>query len=163
MNKAIKSAVVILLAILIFTARVASGSVAMTVIGSWSELIDETDVVTAAGSDLRGTYESSLNQLAIGISGTTDASDAWRVDVRRIDTTWHNDLHLWVRRTSDGTGTGSISDGTNYMEVTLTDQAFFCGTGDRSTIEAQLKLTGVSIHIPPGTYSTTLYYTIVDL
>lgn len=131
----------------------------LTLTGSWSETIDALDLQAGAGSDLIDTYESASNEISIQIVSPAN----WRVDVRKSDITWHSNFQLYVRRTSDGTGGGSISGGTTYQEVTDTDQSFFTGNKNRNSVDVQLRLTGVSIQIPPGTYTTTVYYTVVDL
>ncbi len=92
----------------------------------------------------------------------TATSGNWGLDVKKIDTNWHSNLHLHVKRTSDGTGSGTISGGDSYQEVTDIDQSFFSGNSDRSNVNVQLKLTGVSIQVPPDTYTTTIYYTVFD-
>jgi len=134
----------------------------ITVTGSWSETIDVSDLQGGAGSDLANTYTSASNAVSIdvGVSGR----QTWRVDVYKIDSTWHTNLHLYVRRTSDGTGHSAswVSGGTSYQEVTGTAQSFFNGERSRSGITVQLQLTGVSVSVPAHTYSTTVYYTAVE-
>lgn len=130
--------------------------------GSWSETVSASDLQAGAGTDLISSYESTTDAGSIDISGTTGLADNWRVDVRKVDTTWHLNLHLFVKRTADGTGPGSITGGTAYQEVTSSDLSFFSGAGDRSAVKTQLKITGVSIEVPPNSYSVTVYYTVVD-
>ena len=134
-------------------------AISITATGSWSETIDASDLQAGAGSDLISTYESAADAVIIDI---TDTSGAWGLDVKKIDTNWHSNLHLHVKRTSDGQGPGSISGGTSYQEVTDTDLSFFSGDRWRSDVDIQLKLTGVSIQVPLDTYTTTVYYTIFD-
>ena len=134
----------------------------ITVTGSWSETIDASDLQDGAGSDLIDTYESIADAVSISISGTTGASDNWRVDVKKLDTNWDSSFHLYVKRTSNGTG-GSVSGGTAYQELTDVDESFFSGSDDVSGIDIQLKLSGVSVQIPPDSYMTTVYYTVVDI
>jgi hypothetical protein len=131
-------------------------AISITVTGDWPETINSMDLQDGAGSDLISTYESA-NTIYIDIT----ASGSWKVVVKKDDTTWHNNLHLHVKRTSDGTGTGGISGGGTYQEVT-TNQDFFSGSLDRSAITVQLMLTGVSIQVPPGAYETTVSYTVLD-
>jgi len=59
-------------------------------------------------------------------------------------------------------GLGTISGGSSYIEVTGVAQTFFTGSGNRYDADVQLKLTGISLSIPAGTYSTTVYLTLVD-
>ena len=131
---------------------------------SLSRTIDVSDLQAGAGTDLNPDYYSAANAISIDVSGTTGIEDQWRVDVRKVDTTWHSNLHLHTRRTSDGDASpANISGGSSYQEMSGTDQQFFTGEGDIIGIEAQLKLSGVSVQIPPNTYSTTVYFTVVDI
>jgi len=132
------------------------------VTGSWSLSIDASDLVAGAGSDLIDTYESASDEVHIDISVWGRGSRSWRVDVRKSDSSWHGNYHLYVRRTSNGSGWGSISGGTSYQEVTDTDQSFFSGNWGRSNIHIQLRLSGVSVQIPPNTYTTTVIYTVTS-
>lgn len=134
----------------------------ITAVGSWSLSITSADLVAGAGSDLKSDYESAADAVSISISATTGASDAWRVDVKKVDTSWHRNFILYVKRTSDGNG-GSVSGGTAYQQINKKQHPFFSGTGDVSGVKVQLKLSGVSIQIPPDTYATTVYYTVVDI
>jgi hypothetical protein len=147
---------------LFFAAQTAHAAISITVTGSWVETIDKNNLVAGAGSNLQSTYTSVSGQVSIDISGTSGASDAWRVDVKKIDSNWNNNLHPYVMRTSDGTG-GSVSGGTSYQEVTDINTSFFSGSGDVTGINVQLRMTGASIQITPASYSTVLYYTVVDI
>ena len=132
----------------------------ITVTGSWSETIDASDLVAGAGSDLIGTYESNSDQIVLDIDV---GRGNFRVDVSKINTNWHSDFQSYVRRTSDGTGDGEISGGTSYQEITDTYQSFFTFKKDRTVINLQLKLSGVSVQVAPDTYTTTAYCTIVKI
>lgn len=157
MSKVLRYAVIGLLVFFIFAGQ--SGSATdISVIGSWSETIDENDLLAGAGTDLKNSYESPDDQVLITISGTTGG---WRVDIKKVDGNWHADLALSVRRTGSGAG-GSVSGGDTYTEVTATDQPFFTGSGGVSGITAQIKLSGISIQVLLDNYSTTVYYTVVD-
>ena len=153
---------IFLLASLFFTAQTAHAAISITVTGAWFERIDKNDLISGAGSDLKSAYTSVSGQVSIDISGTAGPTDAWRVDVRKLDDNWNNNLHPYVRRTSDGSG-GSVSGGASYQSVTDINTSFFSGFGDVTGIKVQLRLTGVSIQIPPSSYSAVLYYTVVDI
>lgn len=133
--------------------------------GGWSKTVNEADLISGAGSNLVDTYESSTNASTINISNCIDDQDEWKVDVKRDDTgSWPISLILYVRRTSDGTGGGSISGGLSYTEINPTiDSQFFEGRGDRNNITVQYKLTGMSVGITPGNRSTTITFTVVDI
>jgi hypothetical protein len=150
---------------LIILGIVAAGSgiyaaVGIKLTGVWFETIDASDLQAGAGSNLIDTYESLSDQTSIEIIGA--AGKNWRVDVKKTDTNWHSNFELSVRRTSDGTGPGTISGGTSYQEVTDTDKTFFDGSESRIDIYEQLKLSGVSVQVPWDTYVTTIYYTVVE-
>ena len=157
MKKAVKYLIVIFLFFIIpaDTCR----SVAIEVTGDWSETIDVNDLQSGPGSDLVNSHESASDVGVMDISGTT--SD-WDVDVKKSDTNWHASFTLNVRRTTDGSGAGSISGGTSYQEITDTDSTFFSGNKNRSNIDLQLQLTGASVQITPDTYTTTVSYTITE-
>ena len=151
--------ILILLIGLILLCSKAEAPISITVTGSWSETINASDLQAGAGSDLISTYESAA---AAGWINITETSGNWAVDVKKVDTNWHSNLHLHIQRTSDGNGSGSIAGGVSYQELTDIDQSFFSGSDDRSNVNVQLKLTGVSIQVPPDTYTTTIYYTVSD-
>jgi hypothetical protein len=135
-------------------------AISITVTGDWSEIIDSGDLQGGAGSNLKSSYESVDGAISIDIAET---GGDWWVNVKKIDTKWHSNLHLYVQRTTDGTGLGSIAgDLKVYQEVTNSDQGFFSGSLDRSGINIQLKLIGVSIQVPPDSYETTVWYTVSD-
>ena len=134
-----------------------SGDIVAT--GGWSRNIDSSDLVSGAGSDLTGTYESATNATSLDLTAVAD----YRVDVRRTDGTWSGDLTLYVRRTSAGAGAGSISGGLTYQAVPTSDTGLFSGNSDRTGIEIQYQVDGVSVNISPDTYSSTVTFTIVDL
>lgn len=138
-------------------------AISIAVTGAWGEIVDESDLQGGPGSSLASTYESAADEVVIDITSTSGSDDNWRVDVRRSDTTWHEDLVLWMKRTSNGNGDGTISGGTAYQQITSTDTPFFSGSGNRTTIYIQEKLTGVSTQMFADNYATTLIYTVVDV
>ena len=81
----------------------------------------------------------------------------------KVDSNGHVLMKLWIQRTGDRSGKGTISGGTTYQEVTATDQEFFNGTKDRTNIPVQLQLRGVSVQKPPDTYMTTVWFTVIKL
>ena len=149
----------LLVTLLIHTTAWSAPSITGT--GSWVLTIGSLDLIAGAGSELVASYESAVDAVLLS-PNPTPGKPAYRVDVRRIDTTWHGSFVLWIKRSGDGTGSGSISDGTTYFTVTTTDQTFFAGADDRTNVPVQFKLTGVSIQTPPGDYETTISYTIVE-
>ncbi len=132
--------------------------------GGWSESVDQSDLIFGPGSELIEVYESTTGGTVIDVTNCTDDSDNWRIDVRRIDDGgWHEDLILYLKRTSDGNGGGSVSGGLSYLEITTTDTQLFSGTGNRTGIDLQYKLTGMSTDVSPENYSQTIVFTLVDV
>jgi hypothetical protein len=138
----------------------------ITVTGSWTLLITSSNLTGSAGSELTSYYESATNQLsmAIGGAGTGSNTHTWRVDVRRVDTAWHASFGLYIKRTNAGlSGQGSVNaGGTVYGLITTSNQTFWTGRGNRAGIHLQEKLDGVSCAIPAASYSTTVYFTVVQ-
>ncbi|MDI3543419.1 MAG: hypothetical protein PWP57_1024 [Candidatus Atribacteria bacterium] len=126
-------------------------AISIAATGGWSETIDKDDLVSGAGSDLKSSYESASGATLLTISGCTGDTDTWKVRVSRTDYNWHSNFVLYVRRGED-----------DYQAITTTDSDFFSGAGDTANIALQYKLTGMSVQIPPATYSTTITYTVVD-
>lgn len=139
----------------------AQGSIDIEVLGEWSFEITDQDLVGGAGSDLPPVYQSKADQAWVNIR-TRAIDQKWRVDVRRSDANWPRNVSLFVRRTDDGEGPGTIWGGRTYVEVTATDTFFFSGAGDRSWVYLQFKLGGISVRVPPDTYSTTVVFTVVE-
>jgi hypothetical protein len=154
--------ILLIFAVVLLWGAYSAGAVDISALGDWSETIDASRLIGGAGGILPGTYESATDQSVIAIQNTFESSDSWRVDISRLDTNWPAGFILSGKRTSDGSGGGSITGGAGYQIIETTDAAFFSGAGDRSGIDIQLKLTGMTIQILPGTYSTTLVFTLVD-
>jgi hypothetical protein len=147
---------------MMMAAQTARADISITVTGLWQETVNKTHLIAGAGSDLQTTFTSVSGQVTIDISGTSDSADAWRIDVKKVDSGWNTNLHAHVMRTSDGTG-GSVSGGGAFQEATNINAPFFSGSGDVTGIKLQLRMTGASVQINPAYYGTVLYYTVVDI
>lgn len=141
---------------LVFGARGAD----VSSIGNWTETIDRNDLVAGAGSNLNSQYESISGTTTIDIANTGGGS--WRILVRRSDGTWHGNLTLYIRRSSDGSGAGSILGGGAYVQISTLDTELFTGSGDRTNVALQFKLTGMSKDISPNTYSSGIIFTVAS-
>jgi len=135
----------------------------LTTAGAWSRIVTAGDLQGGTGSNLVASYTSNISEVTLSITGTIDAADNWRIDVRRTDNTWYDDFSLLIRRTGDGIGPGFISGGESYQAISLTDAPLFFGAGDRTGVTLQMQLSGMSVNVPAATYSTTITYTVVDL
>lgn len=138
-------------------------SITLKTTGKWTLKLDWHDITGGAGSIYDSVHESSAGEVRIAISKTVSASSPWRLDIKRIDSAWNPNLHLYIRRTSDGTGDGTIQNGLTYTEITELDQYFFEGTGDRDKIDIQFKVEGLALDIPPDDYITEIYYTVTEV
>jgi hypothetical protein len=49
-----------------------------------------------------------------------------------------------------------------YQEITTVDTLLFSGTGNKASIPLQFQLTGLSVVVGIGTFSTTIFYTITE-
>jgi hypothetical protein len=150
--------------VLIFGAVVVLGglgwAVKIRVTGGWTEIIDFNDLQGGPGSDLISSYESLVDAVDIDITGA--GNRLWQVDIRRVDTNWLPDFTLEARRTSSDQ---DVYGGTAYQQVTMSDQLFFytdVSPNNARNIKVQYRLSGVSVQIPPGTYATTVYYTVTQ-
>ena len=132
----------------------------ITVTGSWTLAIDASNLQSGAGSDLISTYTSDADQIKIDVKKT---KLTWQVTVRSSGINWHPSFHFSVRRTSDGTGPGSVSGGTSWLEVTDVDQLFFSGENDKSNMDIQCRLSGMSLQVAPEFYSNTIIYTVTEI
>lgn len=151
-----------LILIMLFLLRINNSAIDITATGGWTRTITSSDLISGAGSNLINSYQSSSNATIINILNCINNNDRWRVDISRTDNIWNSNFILSVRRTSSGTGGGAINGGTVYMQITTVSQRFFMGRGNRSNINVQYRLNGMSINVAPNIYSTTVTYTLVD-
>jgi len=137
-----------------------SWAVRIRVTGGWTEIIDFNDLQGGPGSDLISSYESLVDAVDIDITGAGNA--LWEVDIRRVDTNWQPALTLEARRTSSHP---DVYGGTAYQQVIMSDQLFFytnVRANNARNIKIQYRLGGVSVQIPPGNYTTTVSYTVIE-
>ncbi len=121
---------------------------AVEVDGDWDLVINRTDLKGGPGSDLNNVYKSDPKQVLMHITGAKGCR--WEVDVWKEDNEWLPQLALYVRTTS------------KELKIANNAQRFFSGKATKKNIELQFKLKGVSVEIPPGVYSTTIYYTVKE-
>ncbi len=124
--------------------------------------IGSSNLAGGAGINLMSDYESAEGTALLNITGATNSDDAWKVRVRATFASWPENMALFVRRTGDGDGSGAISGGTAYVPVEASDADFFSGSGSIMNIPVQYKTSGMSLAVPPGAYSATIVYTVVE-
>lgn len=130
----------------------------LAVTGNWSRTVNNADLAAGAGSDLHSLIESGTAEATLDISNTFGGN--WAVVARKSAITWPATVSIAVRRTSDGSGGGTIAGGTAYLTLSTTDQTLFTGTGDRSSVQLQLRTDGLSVEHGVGTYSLNVIYTL---
>ena len=134
-------------------------AITVSVTGNWTLVIDTPDLIAGPGSDFNPQYLSAVDQVIVAVSST---GKAWAVSIEGAFTYWHGDLSLDVHRTSEGSGSGTISGGTGWQQVTTSSQQFFDGSKRRTDVNVQYRLNGMSVQVPPDTYSGTITYTVVE-
>lgn len=128
--------------------------------------------ITEAGNDYTSSIiESGLSQTTIDIKvRNTPGLNNYTVNVKKTDSgnNWGT-LGILIKRTGIGTGGGpgsTITGGTTYVPILTTDSVFFNGANDnggtRSGIPIQYQISGISVLVPVGSYSTTITYTLID-
>jgi hypothetical protein len=122
-------------------------------------------IIEAGVNHATTSVTSATNQTTFGIRfGIT--SGTYTIHVNKVDTDWDSGLVLSVRRSGNGTGSGTISGGTTFTTVTNAMQPFFTGTmpayGTRSNITIQYQISNISVVVPAKTHSTTVIYTITN-
>ncbi len=125
--------------------------------GDWTQKLNAGHLVSGAGSNLPTQVQSLAGATILSIS---NAPGAWTVRVRRAGGPWHGNVTLFVKRTSAGAGSGSVSGGDGFVEVTGSDTVLFSGSGARSNIALQFKLTGLSAGISPANYLSSIVFTV---
>lgn len=145
--------------LLLAVAPVTTWSADVSSSGNWTKTIDASELVAGAGSDLISQHDSDFGVATLAISNTGGAS--WRLFARRADGAWHERFDLFVRRTSDGTGSGAVSGGGSYVTLSTLDTEFFSGSGDRANIAVQYRLTGMSRSVAPDLYSSGIIFTLL--
>ncbi|MEI9894764.1 MAG: hypothetical protein WDN28_12975 [Chthoniobacter sp.] len=129
----------------------------LTSSGDWIQTITAAHLSSGAGSDLQAQFESVSGVTTLTVA---NASGAWSLRARRSGGQGHPDVTVYVKRTSGGGGSGSISGGTAYMELTTSDAEIFSGSEARSGISLQFKLTGLSRKVSPATYLSSIIFTV---
>jgi hypothetical protein len=134
----------------------------ITITGSWSLTIGAGNLQGGAGSDLTSTYTTASGAISMAVSAASAIHSGWSVSVLRIDTNWNANFVLSIMRTGNGSGTGTVSGGTSYLQITTTSNTFVTGSGSLTGITLQEQLGGVSVSIPAATYTTTIQFTATD-
>lgn len=123
--------------------------------GNWSRTVDRSDLIAGAGTGLVPAVESAAGIATVDVLNTSGAS--WVVRVSRSDIDWPVGVGVEIRRSSADSG---INGGADYLAINASTQDFFSGSGDRSGIAIQIRITGLSLNTLPSSYSLALVYTV---
>ena len=122
-----------------------------------------TSASILAGQNYSPEIESTSNAVLMSITGFKN-KDNWSVTVNKSDANWDTGVAVYVKRTTAGTGLGTVSGGTTYLQVLNTPQTFVTGTGKHvSDINLQYKLNGISVELEATTFYTDIVYTLYEL
>lgn len=116
-----------------------------------------------AGENSPRSYESRADATILDITGTADSKDAWLVRVSKSDGSWPEGVTLSLKRTGDGGGGGAINGGTSYTALSGAYVDFFDGSGDRTSIQIQYKISGIAPTLSPAVYGASITFTVVDI
>ena len=137
-------------------------AVDITASGGWVELLVDSSGLSAGENRLMS-YESRADATILDITGTADGKDAWLVRVRKSDGSWPEGVTVSLKRTDDGNGGGAINGGTSYTDISGSYVDFFDGSGDRTSILVQYKISGVAATLSPAVYGASITFTVVDI
>jgi len=132
-----------------------------TTSGTWTLSIGETEL-TGIGTDVSSTYAPATASGFVTMSITVGGYTNWRVTAVRSAGTWNASLLLSVVLTNRGTPQVGSPLNTTLL-LTTTDTEFITGTTDcgaTTPVGVTLSLGGISVTLGPGTYATTVTYTI---
>lgn len=120
------------------------------------------NTILIAGSDYSQNYTNSIN---INVTGTN-----WTISVQKDGLLWDSRLKIFASRLGSGTFIDrfgisvpslNVSGGIIPIEIpSNSSTVFFNGSFTANNIPIQYEIRGVSVLIPAGNYSTTVYYTI---
>ena len=135
-----------------------AGAADISVDGGWWEQIDSADLAAGAGTDLRSSLESPAGVSRLDITNTS--GQPWSVRVSCDAAELPAGLVLAVRRTTDGSGGGSVSGGTGYLTLGATERVLFTGTADRTSVGLQYRLEGLGVTQSPAVLVPSVTYSI---
>ncbi|MGV8118135.1 MAG: hypothetical protein AB2L14_00075 [Candidatus Xenobiia bacterium LiM19] len=152
MRKTVRS--LFFLAVMLFMHSNACCSQDITVTGAWTATLASP---VTAGTDFAASFSSPANATTVNVS--VQGNKKWKIYVQLTDTSgWNSAFTLAVYMT----GPSTVNPDTNPASLQInTSSILICdGKGDVSGITFQYTLTGVTLAIPPNTYTTNVTYTI---
>lgn len=135
----------------------AGGAADLISTGDWTGAASAAQLVSRAGSNLAPQVQSLSGITTLSVS---NAPGPWKIRARRGGGAWPANVTLLVKRTSAGAGSGTVSGGDSFVEVTGSEVELFSGLGRRSNIALQFKLTGLSVGLSPATYLSSIIFSV---
>ncbi len=128
--------------------------------GSPSFSFANTDIQPGEGFP---TLSETSNNINIDIKKLSKNA-YWTVSVNKNDINWNNQVKIFVRRTSGGSGhgSGSVYGGLNYIQINNLSSTFITGDKKVNDIDIQYKITGVDVTLPADDYYTDIVYTLYE-
>lgn len=137
-------------------------SISLLLKGSMSYYVDISHLTGEAGSNLKTRYTTDSNAVEIKVQST---KNDWMISVQLVTGYWHPDISVGIRRTSDGWGdiNSWVYGGMEWLTLDQTSKTFFLGSQRRAGLYIQGEIDGMSLNVPPDSYSCAVVYTIVEI
>lgn len=132
-------------------------------LNTWNLTVNSSNLgpPAEAGQQLTSTYTSATVTSTLTVTGAGN-SQPWRINIRKSDGSWNSQFSLEIERTSDGSGSGTITPDPGFIQVRDTDTVFITGTGNRKDMNCLYRLSNITLLVPPGNYSTTIIFTLTN-
>ena len=147
-----------LLALLVSSITTMAPAAELESLGAWTETINVANLLGGAGS----TFSNPESVAGITTLSVTFPTVTWRVYARLNGGNWNPNVGLWIQRASNGSGIGSITGGTSYVQLTTTNTELFSGVLSRTNISLRFKSSGQSSSVVPGNYQAPILFTVVS-
>jgi hypothetical protein len=131
----------------------------------WAPTFNVANLSGAAGTDFASPLASASNQVNMNVGVRIFPSHPnWILTVKKSDISWSPTLTLQIRRTGDGTGSGTIDAGSLnvWRTISAVDTELCRGTQNRTNIPGQVQVLGLSVSLGVRTLSTTVIFTVTD-
>lgn len=133
-------------------------SLELSTSGGWFLTVNEYDLTSGAGSNLKDTFLSPADATLIDVQASPKMS--WTVYAKLNTSSVNTNLKVYVRRTSDGQGSGSIEGGEHFILLREGNNRFFSGIGQQKGITIQYMAKGIHLGISPGLLNYHIIYFI---
>jgi hypothetical protein len=137
-----------------------AGDAEIAMTGNWLLHVNASDIERQSGKANNPGSECSRGTIMLDLN-LPSGNNSYAVHVRRSGSFWPADWRLSVHRSSNQSGNAQLFGGESWQLVDTIGKELFSVTGDRARVPLILRINGISLKTPPGTYSTTLTYTVV--